>query len=120
MVDLAFLVASLWVICFVVIGVRVALAPALMLLAVLFIFPWPHGHLVALRLVCVIVVELCLHGFHELPFACSYLPGQPTVRSSILRFEEKINFQVEVNGDCSRLRHITRTRFDIVEKDYAC
>jgi hypothetical protein len=118
-VDLAFLVASLWVICFAVIGVRVviamphtlranwifrmtetrgveeylaavrrsllaiALAPIWLLLAVLFLFRWPTwpvaGHLVVLGLVGVIVVELCLDGFHKLPFACSYLPGQPKV-----------------------------------------
>jgi hypothetical protein len=118
-VDLAFLVASLWVICFAVIGVRVviamphtlranwifrmtetrvagaylaavrrsllviALGPVWLLLAVLFLFRWPTwpvaGHLVVLGLVGVIVVELCLDGFHKLPFACSYLPGQPKV-----------------------------------------
>jgi hypothetical protein len=118
-VDLAFLVASLWVICFAVIGVRVviamphtlranwifrmtetrgageylaavrrsllviALAPVWLLLAVLFLFRWPTwpvaGHLAVLGLVGVIVVELCLHGFHKVPFACSYLPGQPKV-----------------------------------------
>jgi hypothetical protein len=118
-VDLAFLVASLWVICFAVIGVRVviamphtlranwifrmtetrgvgkylvavrrsllviALAPVWLVLAVLFLFRWPTwpvaGHLVVLGLVGLIVVELCLDGFHKLPFACSYLPGQPKV-----------------------------------------
>ena len=118
-VDLAFLVASLWVICFSVIGVRVviamphtlranwifrmtetrgvgeylsavrrsllviALAPIWLLLAVLFLFRWPTwpvaGHLVVLGLVGVIVVELCLDGFHKFPFACSYLPGRPKV-----------------------------------------
>ena len=26
-----------------------------------------------------IVVELCLDGFHKLPFACSCLPGQPKI-----------------------------------------
>jgi len=118
-VDLAFLVASLWVISFAVIGVRVviamphtlranwifrmtetrgvgeylaavrrslyviALVPVWLLLAVLFLFRWPTmpvtGHLVVLGLVGVIVVELCLDGFHKFPFACSYLPGQPKV-----------------------------------------
>jgi hypothetical protein len=61
----------------------IALAPAWLLLAVLFVFRWPTwpvaGHLVVLGLVGVIVVELCLDGFHKLPFACSYLPGQPKV-----------------------------------------
>jgi hypothetical protein len=118
-VDVAFLVASLWVICFAVIGVRVviamphtlranwifrttesrgvaeylaavrrsllviALAPVWLLLAVLFLFRWPTwqvaGHLAVLGLVGVIVVELCLQGFHKFPFACSYLPGQSKV-----------------------------------------
>jgi hypothetical protein len=118
-VDVAFLVASLWTICFAVLGVRVvmamphtlranwifrmtetrsvpeyvaavrrslvvmALAPVLILLAGLFLFRWPTlpvaGHLVVLGLVGVIVVELCLDGFHKLPFACSYLPGQSKV-----------------------------------------
>jgi hypothetical protein len=98
-VDAAFLVASLWVICFAVIGVRVviamphtlranwifrttetrevaeylaavrrsllviALAPAWLLVAVLFLLRWPTwlvaGHLAVLGLVGVIVVELC-------------------------------------------------------------
>ncbi len=119
-VDLAFLVASIWAICFAVIGARMviampytlranwifrmtetrgaaeylaavrrslwafALAPVWLLLAVLLLFRWPTwpvaGHLVVLALVGVIVVELCLHGFHKFPFACSYLPGQPKVR----------------------------------------
>ncbi len=118
-VDLAFLVASIWAICFGVIGVRmvialpytlranwifrmtetreavkylaavrrslwvIALAPVWLLLAALLLFRWPTwqvaGHLVVLALVGVIVGELCLHGFHKFPFACSYLPGQPKV-----------------------------------------
>ncbi len=118
-VDLAFLVASIWAICFAVIGVRmviampytlranwifrmtetreatkylaairrslwvIALAPVWLLLALLLFFRWPTwqvaGHLVVLALVGMIVVELCLHGFHKFPFACSYLPGQPKV-----------------------------------------
>jgi hypothetical protein len=118
-VDVAFLVASFWAICFAVLGVRVViamphtlranwifritetrsvpkyveavrrslvamvLAPVWVLLAALFLFRWPTlpmvGHLVVLGLVGMIVVELCLYGFHKLPFACSYLPGQSKV-----------------------------------------
>jgi hypothetical protein len=118
-VDVTFLVASMWVICFAVIGVRVViamphtlranwifrvtetrgvgeylaavrrsllligLAPVWLLLAVLFLLRWPTwpvaGHLAVLGLVGVIMVELCLHGFHKFPFACSYLPGQSKV-----------------------------------------
>jgi len=115
-VDVAFLAASVWVICFAVLGVRlvismphmlranwifrmtetrnvreylsavrrslavIALAPAWLLLAVLFLSRWPTlsvaGHLIVLGLVGMIVVELCLYRFHKLPFTCSYLPGQ--------------------------------------------
>jgi len=61
----------------------IALGPVWLLLAILFLFRWPTwpvaGHLVVLGLVGVIVVELCLHGFHKFPFACSYLPGQPKI-----------------------------------------
>jgi hypothetical protein len=118
-VDVAFLVASLWTICFAVLGVRVvmamphtlranwifrmtetrsvreyvasvrrsfvvmALVPVWLLLALLFLLRWPTlpvvGHLVVLGLVGMIVVELCLYGFHKLPFTCSYLPGQSKV-----------------------------------------
>jgi hypothetical protein len=34
------------------------------------------GHLVVLGLLGITLVELCLYGFHKLPFTCSYLPGQ--------------------------------------------
>jgi len=118
-VDVAFLVASIWVIGFAVLGVRLVismpyllranwifhmtetrsvpeyvaavrralivmnLAPVWLLLAVLFLFRWPTlpvvGHLIVLGLVGMIVVELCLYGFHKVPFACSYLPGQSKV-----------------------------------------
>jgi hypothetical protein len=119
-VDVAFLVASVWMVCFGVIGVRVvltmphllranwifrmteirtvpeylsavrrsllviALAPVWMLLAILFLFRWPTWrvaiHLVVLGLVGMTVIELCLRGFHKLPFTCSYSPGQSKVR----------------------------------------
>jgi hypothetical protein len=115
-VDVAFLAASIWVMCFAVLGVRlvismphmlnanwifrmtetrnlreylsavrrslavIALAPAWLFLAVLFLSRWPTlpvaGHLVVLGLVGMTVVELCLYRFHKLPFTCSYLPGQ--------------------------------------------
>ncbi|MEO6910128.1 MAG: hypothetical protein ABI158_04310, partial [Edaphobacter sp.] len=118
-VDASFFVASLWIICFAILGVRIVISmphalranwifrmteirgvpaylsavrrtllvlaagPVWMLLAVLFLLRWPTwpiaGHLVLLALVGMIVVELSLYGFHKLPFACSYLPGQSKV-----------------------------------------
>jgi hypothetical protein len=31
-----------------------------------------------------ILGELCLHGFHKIPFTCSYLPGKSQVHLAIL------------------------------------
>jgi hypothetical protein len=47
---------------------------------VLFLSLWPWRpaaeHLVVLGLLGIILVELCLHGLHKIPFTCSYLPGK--------------------------------------------
>jgi hypothetical protein len=115
-VDVAFLTASIWMICLAILGVRtvssmphtlranwifrvtstrrvseylsavrrsllvIALAPAWLLLAALFLIHWPTlqvaGHLIVLGFVGVIVIELSSFGLHKLPFTCSYLPGQ--------------------------------------------
>jgi hypothetical protein len=41
-------------------------------------YPWRPvaGHLAALAIVGMTLVELCLYGFRKIPFACSYLPGK--------------------------------------------
>lgn len=118
-VDVSFLVASIWMMCFAVLGVRVVISmphalranwifrltevrgvpeylsatrralfvvgvvPVWLLMVVLFLLRWPTwpivAHLVLLGLAGIIVVELSLYGFHKLPFACSYLPGQSKV-----------------------------------------
>lgn len=66
---------SLWVL---------AVAPVWLFLCAFFLLRWPAwpivGHLVLLGLVGTIVVEFSLYGFHKLPFACSWLPGQSKVR----------------------------------------
>jgi hypothetical protein len=57
-----------------------ALAPVWIASAVLFLSLWPWRpaaeHLVVLGLLGIILVELCLHGLHKIPFTCSYLPGK--------------------------------------------
>jgi hypothetical protein len=50
------------------------------------LWPWraAAGHLAILALVALILAELCLHGFHKIPFTCSYLPGKSQVHLAIL------------------------------------
>jgi hypothetical protein len=47
------------------------------------LFLWPPrqawSHLAVLALVGLILVELCLTGFHKIPFTCAYLPGKSHV-----------------------------------------
>ena len=42
------------------------------------LWPWRPAieHVVVLALLSVILTELCLYGFHKVPFSCSYLPGK--------------------------------------------
>ncbi|MGC4048496.1 MAG: serine hydrolase domain-containing protein [Paludibaculum sp.] len=50
--------------------------------------PWPWqaaaGHLAILAAIALILAELCLYGFHKIPFTCSYLPGKSQVHMAIL------------------------------------
>jgi CubicO group peptidase (beta-lactamase class C family) len=50
------------------------------------LWPWPAaaGHLAILALMALILAELSLHGFHKIPFTCSYLPGKSQVHLAIL------------------------------------
>jgi hypothetical protein len=50
------------------------------------LWPWwaAAGHLAILTLMAMILGELCLHGFHKIPFTCSYLPGKSQVHLAIL------------------------------------
>jgi hypothetical protein len=45
------------------------------------VYPWRPmiGHLLALLLLGMLLVELCLYGFGKIPFACSYLPGKANI-----------------------------------------
>ncbi|MEP7351731.1 MAG: hypothetical protein ABI824_00725 [Acidobacteriota bacterium] len=60
-----------------------AVVPVWMIWAtvLLWLWPWQQAarHLIVLGLLGTILVEFCLHGFHKLPFTCSYLPGKANV-----------------------------------------
>jgi len=60
---------------FVVAAVPVWIAAAIAYFA---IWPWPAAleHVIMLVLVGILLVELLLHRFRKIPFACSYLPGK--------------------------------------------
>jgi energy-coupling factor transporter ATP-binding protein EcfA2 len=47
----------------------------------LWLWPWRPavGHIFVLGFVGTILVEVCLHNFHKIPFTCSYLPGKANV-----------------------------------------
>jgi len=65
-----------------------AVAPILAGSAALFLWLWPWkaalGHLAYLVLLATILAELCLHGFHKLPFTCSYLPGKTQFHMAVM------------------------------------
>jgi hypothetical protein len=58
----------------------VSVAPVWIGSAGVFLWTWPWqpavGHLVALALLGMVLVELSLSGARKLPFTCSYLPGK--------------------------------------------
>jgi hypothetical protein len=55
-------------------------APVWVASAAIFLALWPWRpaveHLAVLGLLSITLTELCLHGFHKIPFTCSYLPGK--------------------------------------------
>jgi hypothetical protein len=50
------------------------------------LWPWREAaaHLAILGLLGVTLTDLALHGFHKIPFACSYLPGKSPVHMIFL------------------------------------
>jgi hypothetical protein len=67
--------------------VAVSVAPVWALSAAVFLSMWPIvpavGHLAALGLLGLALVEICLQGVQKLPFLCSYLPGKSRVHLSV-------------------------------------
>ena len=63
-------------------------APVWAVAAVLAFRLWPWraaaGHMAILAALGLIVAELSLHGFHKIPFTCSYLPGKSQAHFAIL------------------------------------
>jgi CubicO group peptidase (beta-lactamase class C family) len=66
------------------------LVPAWSASACVFLWGWPWrpavGHLAVLGLVGIAATELCLAGFHKIPFTCSYLPGKSRANMAFLAF----------------------------------
>ncbi|MCP5118837.1 MAG: hypothetical protein GY953_49120 [bacterium] len=64
------------------------LAPVWLGSAALFLSLWPWeaaaGHLAVLLLLGITLTEVCLWGFHKIPFTCSYLPGKSRVNMAVL------------------------------------
>ena len=67
-----------------------AVAPVWAAFAALFFSIWPWriaaAYLVALGLVGSILADLCLHGFHKIPFTCSYQPGKANIQFAFWGF----------------------------------
>jgi hypothetical protein len=63
--------------------IALAVVPVWTLSAAALFSLWPlkaaAGHVAVLGLMGLILADLCLHGFHKIPFTCSYLPGKANV-----------------------------------------
>lgn len=68
--------------------ILISAAPVWIASAVCCFWLWPWraaaGHLAILALMALILVELSLHGFHKIPFTCSYLPGKSQIHLVVL------------------------------------
>jgi hypothetical protein len=64
--------------------IAIAILPVCAVSTVLFAYVWPWrpvaAHILVLALIGLVLVELCLHGFHKIPFTCSYLPGKSNLQ----------------------------------------
>ena len=61
-----------------------AVVPVWMSAAVVMLWLWPWriagAHLVLLALLGLMLSDVCMHGFHKIPFTCSYQPGKTKVQ----------------------------------------
>jgi CubicO group peptidase (beta-lactamase class C family) len=66
------------------------LVPVWFASAMLFLVLWPGqaalSHLAVLALLGIALTELCLFGFHKIPFTCFYLPGKSQANLAVLGF----------------------------------
>jgi CubicO group peptidase (beta-lactamase class C family) len=67
-----------------------ALAPVWFASAMLFLGLWPWraavSHLTVLWLLGIALTEVCLSGFHKIPFTCFYTPGRSQANIAVLGF----------------------------------
>lgn len=80
------------------------------------IWPWRPAveHLIVLGLVGIVLVELCLHGFHKIPFTCSYLPGKSYFHMAALAFLCFFSLLINWGGDFERRALDNPTRYAIM------
>jgi CubicO group peptidase (beta-lactamase class C family) len=66
------------------------MAPVWCAFAAMFLVLWPWaeaiGHLAVLALLGITLTEICLTGFHKIPFTCTYLPGNSQANMAFLAF----------------------------------
>ena len=81
--------------------------PILIAAALVYLSIWPRlsalGHMAVMTLATVIVVERSLAGFHKIPFACSYLPGQANLKLKLGAYGAGFLFAVYTAGNAERL-----------------
>lgn len=67
--------------------IALSVAPACLVSAVPLLWLWPWrpavGHVVALTLLGLVLVEACLAGTQKIPFTCSYLPGKSRIHIAV-------------------------------------
>ena len=72
------------------------------------IWPWriAGAYLVALGLVGSILADLCMHGFHKIPFSCSYQPGKANIQFAFWGFLALLPFaRMAANHAWETLQH---------------
>jgi len=87
-----------------------AVAPVWAAFAALFFSIWPWriagAYLVALGLVGSILADLCMHGFHKIPFSCSYHPGKANIQFAFWGFLVLLPFaRMAANHAWETLQH---------------
>jgi hypothetical protein len=88
-----------------------AVAPVWIGFAVLFFFllPWKiaAAHVVALGLLGSILADVCVEGFHKIPFTCSYQPGRVNIQFAFWGFLVLLPLtRMATNREWKLLQHV--------------
>jgi pimeloyl-ACP methyl ester carboxylesterase len=89
--------------------------PIWMAAAALYLAIWPTipalGHLIALALAGIVVIERSLYEFRKMPFACSYLPGKSNLKQRLAIYGILFLFLTDVVTRIERSALESRSRF---------